>query len=564
MDWHQTQVLLDNIATSIVNDFRSFVSVNGAYPDNLKDYPEKQAEEDAHYYLSMKQFPLDHPDIDLTDEEIEQTYGLDSRPADDIRWRRNGGQLSSIESIRSFANDIIKMNSLNVSDNDQELFCQKVAEVLWKMNRERKQIIDENIFSPIDRHVNQPTTLLNETSQIAEDATISIGQKHSLVDIFNNHFNDKHHDQKELDGNQAIDYKRKFHITYEIFKHVTNTAPNNDLLLEDIKMSHITHAKQILRKFPKYYPTKFGDYAVADICKMIESENLNKFPPKIVKLLNNTIGVKTMLNYTTPMRGTINFAIEEGITETPIFSKFVFKVSKKLKKDSEGIPFTPDELERIFNTEIHANKSFDKPFKYWLPIILLYSGARLNEICNLRIEDIITIGKHKYFNVNKSKTDAGIRQVPIHSMIIKLKFFDFINYKSSNGSNYIFDDLKEYTTKTGRVVERGNKVSQWFNIKNENETRKGHLNLCGITKKGKKLHSFRNTFINHLKQNSAQLEVVKELVGHEGDDMTWDVYAEGYAPEILKQTLEMVNYRGYKLPWLTNKHYLNIPFPWEK
>ena len=61
MDWVNTKKQLDRVAADILAEFKEYIFVHGACPDNIGAYPEKQAEEEAHYYLNMKQFPLDSP-----------------------------------------------------------------------------------------------------------------------------------------------------------------------------------------------------------------------------------------------------------------------------------------------------------------------------------------------------------------------------------------------------------------------------------------------------------------------------------------------------------------------
>ncbi len=53
-------------------------------------------------------------------------------------------------------------------------------------------------------------------------------------------------------------------------------------------------------------------------------------------------------------------------------------------------------------------------------LIGLYSGMRLDEIASLKRDDIVEIDGIRVFSVTKSKTKAGIRCVPIHSMVLPI------------------------------------------------------------------------------------------------------------------------------------------------
>lgn len=62
----------------------------------------------------------------------------------------------------------------------------------------------------------------------------------------------------------------------------------------------------------------------------------------------------------------------------------------------------------------------------------LYTGARLNEICQLQFDDIQEEDGIKFISINENdgkhvKTKAGIRKIPIHQELIKLGFWEFVN-----------------------------------------------------------------------------------------------------------------------------------------
>ncbi|MCQ8119949.1 hypothetical protein [Methylomonas rosea] len=115
---------------------------------------------------------------------------------------------------------------------------------------------------------------------------------------------------------------------------------------------------------------------------------------------------------------------------------------------------TPEELQKLFNNpkmkKFAAN--LDAAHYCWLPLIGLYTGARINEICQLNpAEDIkqdSATGIH-YFHftdespsaegVDKSiKTNSSRRVVPIHSKLIDLGFLDYVERVKTAGHKIIF------------------------------------------------------------------------------------------------------------------------------
>ena len=70
-----------------------------------------------------------------------------------------------------------------------------------------------------------------------------------------------------------------------------------------------------------------------------------------------------------------------------------FKTPKKNHNndDSKIIDsFTPDELKKIFSKETYPSRYDRKNFyRFWIPLIALYHGARQSEIAQLQLDDII-------------------------------------------------------------------------------------------------------------------------------------------------------------------------------
>jgi len=56
------------------------------------------------------------------------------------------------------------------------------------------------------------------------------------------------------------------------------------------------------------------------------------------------------------------------------------KKPKALNKSYEK--FSEDDLKRLFEGEEFSNGSFSEPFQYWLPVLALYTGARLRSSRN--------------------------------------------------------------------------------------------------------------------------------------------------------------------------------------
>ena len=88
--------------------------------------------------------------------------------------------------------------------------------------------------------------------------------------------------------------------------------------------------------------------------------------------------------------------------------------------------FNKDDLTKIFSSPIHKKKEYLHSY-YWLPLLGLYMGARIEELCSLYLEDfkvehginIISINGINIISINsnhdkKLKSKAAERLIPVH------------------------------------------------------------------------------------------------------------------------------------------------------
>lgn len=161
--------------------------------------------------------------------------------------------------------------------------------------------------------------------------------------------------------------------------------------------------------------------------------------------------------------------------------------------------------------------------KYWGVLIGLYTGTRLNEIASLTVHDVKQEGGIWYFDINdedekkRLKTKAATRLVPVHSELIRRGFLDYVErVRKMEG-----DDLRLLYSLTYTEQEGwGRKLSRWFS--------NTFLPELGLKKVGLSFHSLRHTAITTMRQASVDNHIVRNLVGHEPDGVTEEVYMHDY------------------------------------
>ena len=139
-------------------------------------------------------------------------------------------------------------------------------------------------------------------------------------------------------------------------------------------------------------------------------------------------------------------------------------------------------------------------------MIALFSGMRLNEICQLHVSDIKRSpkGTH-YFDVNDDedkhlKNEHSKRRVPIHPQLIKIGFLEFVSECGKGPSKRLFSDLRK--SPHGHYSEQ---FSRWFNER--------FSKRAGVKTEKNSFHSFRHTVRDAMRAANIPLDVVDAIGG---------------------------------------------------
>jgi integrase len=176
--------------------------------------------------------------------------------------------------------------------------------------------------------------------------------------------------------------------------------------------------------------------------------------------------------------------------------------------------FKTEELRRMFEgpefAAMAANR--DQEHQYWLPLVLLYTGARARELCQVNPQT--DVGEFKgvpFFAIDKATpADKGVvksvktheaRQVPIHPELVRLGFLDYLKRIKAEGARRLFP---AFGTNKGDAAYR---AKDWFGdwlgqLGLRDETAGAMLTGC---------HAFRKTFCTQAGHLNLPFEA---LTGH--------------------------------------------------
>ena len=165
-------------------------------------------------------------------------------------------------------------------------------------------------------------------------------------------------------------------------------------------------------------------------------------------------------------------------------------------------PFSKKEIARIWEVK-------DSNIYYTVVLMLIYTGCRIGELLDLRKEDVNL--SERWFKVIASKTEAGIRTVPIAEKMIP--FFEY--WYNLNACEYLLT-----TPDSKHLSYRNYYNSYWIPL----------IEALGMKHRP---HDTRHTCISLLAAARVDERIIKKIVGHKGQGVTQVVYTHLEIAELI-------------------------------
>ena len=252
---------------------------------------------------------------------------------------------------------------------------------------------------------------------------------------------------------------------------------------EKLTISSIKKIEIILKFF-----TILNEYKISDI-KLFQ---LQKIFDEMTFSYNYKGNCKSVLNRI------FDFAVKNDFIES---NKVKFVELGKKNIVIERKIFTKNEINILWkNLEIK---------NVYLILILIYTGMRVGELLNLKVADVDLCNKVIY--IRKSKTDAGVRTIPIPDKVLSL-FTDNICYENEY---FIF-------TKTFNQMS-------YMSFRYIFESILSKVGLQRHT-----IHDTRHTFATMLNNADANSTSIIKLIGHSDFSTTENVYTHKDIEELRK------------------------------
>ncbi len=229
-------------------------------------------------------------------------------------------------------------------------------------------------------------------------------------------------------------------------------------------------------------------------------------------------------------------------------------IPQRINPRDQRHPFSPAQLQGIFSAPTFTGCASDRRWKepgehvpvessrYWLPLLSLFTGARLGELCQLQPTDVREEGGIAFIRIEgdggdkRVKTPAANRNIPLHPQLIALGFPELARRRREAGADWLFED---FANKPRDV--RIDSFSKHF---------ARFLDACGAKTSKTAFHSFRHNFEDACRAGRVEASVMNALQGHTQEGMAGRYGLGEYPLGILREAVESISYLGLSLEHL--------------
>ena len=165
------------------------------------------------------------------------------------------------------------------------------------------------------------------------------------------------------------------------------------------------------------------------------------------------ISHQTIKNKISKVNSFLAWGYEKSGTLPDWASKIIAAPRAPLVKESQQRNvFSKEDLEKLFDAPGYTadNLGFKKSAHFWLPLLGLFTGARLEELAQLYLEDFREIDGIWCIDINETedgdkqvKNTNAIRVIPIHPVLLDLGIINRVEYLRGQGKDRLFEELKK-------------------------------------------------------------------------------------------------------------------------
>lgn len=241
------------------------------------------------------------------------------------------------------------------------------------------------------------------------------------------------------------------------------------------------------------------------------------------------LSIRTKNRYISDLSGFFRWMKKRGYCEENIWIGMSFDMSNV---ESSYPPFSTDQLNQIMKSPLYSGflrdgkehvsgNMFANDWRFWLPLLCMFTGARITEIAQMFVDDIYESENHLagYIRTNSergqsTKTKLSARLVVFHPVLLHAGFREYwqlqVKRAAQDGNEQLFPELTTYEKRP----ELGRKPARWW---------RAYLTKIGIKSgaDGIGSHSFRHRLADEMRTAGyLDAEFGLLVMGHSERSMT--------------------------------------------
>lgn len=285
----------------------------------------------------------------------------------------------------------------------------------------------------------------------------------------------------------------------------------NYISIEKKYSAHTVEAyKRDLKSFEKFVK-ETNNYENQTLClREVSQIDVKKW---VIELSKQSISFKSINRKLSALRLYYSFLKKTNQIEVSPFDKGIrpLKTDKKVK-----LPFSEPEIERVLSSFFSEKSCFEGVRDKTIIELFYATGIRRSELISLKVSDL-DFAQKQIKVLGKRNKERFIPMLPEMENILKTYLDARVEIITEDSGNYLFlakNGKKTYTTLIYRII------NSYFR--------------AVTTKKDVSPHVLRHSFASHLLDGGADLNTVKELLGHSSLAAT-QVYTNSSLAELKKQ-----------------------------
>jgi len=234
------------------------------------------------------------------------------------------------------------------------------------------------------------------------------------------------------------------------------------------------------------------------------------------------LNVRTKEKHLDRLRVFFNWAVQRrSMSTNPLTGVRLQSKAQKYAPKRRG--FTRVELKRLFAPALRREHCLTEPSKFWVPLLALYTGARLRELAQLRVVDVRQVtgvwGIDITPDAGPLKNAASQRFVPLPDVVLQLGLLDYVQTLKDQTVDRLFPD-GSWEAKNGP----GDKISKWW--------ARTYMPAAGLDDAALVFHSFRHALASLGDELGFTEAQIGALTGHQGTSVLRTHYINaGEVPE---------------------------------